>query len=139
MFSLVRISKTLLLTLVLSSCAALSKSPIEGTVGFRGGDRDVDVGSVGGGGDSVALWLAILGLIVTPVLGAVLYKYGFRPLRIWREKNGNGNGSANGKNGGSQGDKLCVEYSRWGPPSSHLPDVPHLGHLTDGIQKTNGK
>ncbi len=139
MLSLVRTAKTLLLTLVLSSCAAVPitvpiEAPIEATVGFRGGDQEI--GSVGGGGDSIALWLAIIGLVVTPVLGAGLYKYAFRPLRIWKEKNGNGHST--GKNGG-QGDKLCVEYSRWGPPSSHLPDVPHLGHLTDGIQKTNGK
>lgn len=86
MFSLVRTAKTILLTLALGSCAALSKSPVEATVGYRGGDREI--GSVGGDGDSIALWLAILGLVITPILGAFLYKYVFRPVRIWRE-NGN--------------------------------------------------
>lgn len=106
--------KTLVLTLVLSSCATIPiTAPIEAMVGYRGGDREV--GSIGGGGDSVALWLAILGLIVTPFLGAILYKYGFRPFRLWREKNGNGNG--NGRKTSNQGEDVCIKYSRWGSSS----------------------
>lgn len=136
MLSSALITKTSLLLLALSSCAAIPiKAPIEAMLGYKGGDREV--GSIGGGGDSVALWLAILGLIVTPILGAILYKYGFRPFRLWRERNGNGNG--NGKKAGPHGDDLCIKYSRWGPSSSPLEDVPHLGPLMDGIQKTNGK
>lgn len=136
MLSLVRIAKMILLILVLSNCAAIPiTAPVEATLGYRGGDREV--GSIGGGGDSVALWLAIVGLIVTPVLGAVLYKYGFRPFRLWREKNGNGNG--NGKRGSSQGDDLCVKYSRWGPSSLPLQDALHLGPLPDGHPTTKTK
>lgn len=99
---------------------------------------DIDVGDidVGGGGDSIALWMAILGLIVTPVLGAVLYKYGFRPFRLWRERNGNGNSNRNGKRGSSQGDDLCVKYSRWGPSYSPLPDAPQPRSLPDGHPTT---
>lgn len=59
------------------------------------------VGTIGGGEDTIALWLAIL----APVLGAGLYKYGFRPFRLWRE---NGRSGGNGK----PGETLCVKYDR---------------------------
>lgn len=125
----VHLGQMILLTLVLSSCAAIPiTAPIEATLGYRGGDREI--GSIGGDGDTIALWLAILGLVITPLLGASVYKYVFRPFRMWRERNGNGNG--NGTRGSSQGDNLCVKYSRWGPSSSPLPDAPQLGNLPDG-------
>lgn len=49
---------------------------------------DLTTGDIGGNGDSIALWLAILSLGGSPLLGSFLYQFGFRKIRLWR-KNGN--------------------------------------------------
>lgn len=55
---------------------------------------------IGGDGDSVALWLAIL----APLFGSLLYQFGFRRIRIWRE---NGIKYIKATNGGRM---LCLGY-----------------------------
>lgn len=96
---------------VLAGCAAFRSgeaplASIEAVVGVKstetndistsvGGDMNVGGDStggsvIGGGGDSVALWLAILALAaqpITAVVGALLYQYMLRPRRI-RKENG---------------------------------------------------
>ena len=52
------------------------------------------IGDIGGGGDSVALWLAIMGLVLLPLAslaGALIYQHVLRPRRIVKE-NGNAGG-----------------------------------------------
>ena len=45
------------------------------------------------GGDSIALWLAIAGLVITPIAGAKLYEKVIRPMRLAKNHNG---GAVNG-------------------------------------------
>ncbi len=90
--------------LALAGCATLrsGESPlaaVDTTVGLRSTDvgRDMDVGRdstggsvIGGGGDSVALWMAVLGLATQPLMavaGALMYQHVMRPRRI-RKENG---------------------------------------------------
>lgn len=61
------------------------------------------IGDIGGGVDSVALWLAIAGLVLLPVasiVGALIYQHVLRPRRIVKESSpalaGNGNGKHDG-------------------------------------------
>jgi hypothetical protein len=79
-----------LLAFLLPSCATAHEDAIritpETTVGYRGGEVSTEIASrVGGGTDSIALWLAIVGLVATPILGALLYQHGFRPRRLRKE------------------------------------------------------
>ena len=100
-----------LVILVVTGCAMLrsGKAPlalVDTTVGVRSTqshETSTDVGGnmavggdstggsvIGGGGDSVALWVAILCLAaqpVTAVAGALLYQHMLRPRRI-RKENG---------------------------------------------------
>lgn len=79
---------------------AVSLSAKDTTVGQRNEStttvtpgRDLNVG---GGSDSIALWLAILGLGIaqpaTALVGALAYQYVLRPMRIGKE-NGKTNGT----------------------------------------------
>lgn len=76
-------------------CAVVEKPEVEVGVtaeisaalaSFR---KEMNVGDIGGGGDSIALWLAITALAVSSVMGAVgggkIYEHVFRPRRIKRE------------------------------------------------------
>lgn len=78
-----------------------------------------DIG-VGGDGDSIALWLAILSLGGSPLLGSLLYQFGFRRVRLWRE---NGNKYIKALNGGRV---LCVECRQsenWNRTSGPSPSL----------------
>jgi hypothetical protein len=50
--------------------------------------KETTTGDIGGGGDSVALWLAIAGLVLLPIAslaGAMIYQHVLRPRRIMSE------------------------------------------------------
>lgn len=100
---------------VVAGCATFRSGEVplaslEATVGVKvtesnetstsvGGDMSVGGDStggsiIGGGGDSVALWMAILCLAaqpITAVAGALLYQHMLRPRRIRKENGANGN------------------------------------------------
>ena len=85
----IHLTHLLLLTLpslaALTGCKALGwiKTTIEPGLGPKG---ELNVGgNVGGGGDSVALWLAIGALTLSPILGGLFYPMILRPLRRWLE------------------------------------------------------
>lgn len=74
----------------------------ENTVGYRK-ESNTSVGDVGGEGDSISLWLAIIALGTAPLMYPAQ-----RTLRLawnsWRGKSGTKSG---------KGEELCVEYSKW--------------------------
>ena len=83
----------LLLSLCLLLGSACRVDPMTQTGWFK--KTATTVGNVGGGGDSVALWMAIISLFllpVTAVAGALVYQHILRPRRIVKE-NGNHNGA----------------------------------------------
>lgn len=77
--------------LLLSLCLPLVSACHVNPVTQAGWFRKTEIGDVGGGVDSVSLWLAILGLALAPVTavaGALVYQHILRPRRIVKE-NGN--------------------------------------------------
>lgn len=67
----------------------------------EGGTAGGTVGTIGGDGDSVALWLAIAALAITPIAYPASRSLRFVWER-WRGKSG----------GREKGVELCVKYSR---------------------------
>lgn len=64
------------------------------------------VGQVGGGGDSVALWLAIAALAVVALSAYPVQRYGRLAWNSWRGKSGLQTRSRKGR-------EMCVKFSEW--------------------------
>lgn len=89
------------LLLILSSCAALKTRFVSPDTRFRG-----STGDIGGDGDSVALWIAILGLTAVALVAYPAQRKVRLAWNSWR------NGSS-GKTRSRKGKDLCIKSSEW--------------------------
>jgi len=93
-------------SLLLSLCWLLGSAcrvdPMTQTGWFK--KTTTAMGDIGGGGDSVSLWLAIAGLVLLPIAslaGALIYQHVLRPRRIMNESSPAQAGKRSGKHNGA--------------------------------------
>jgi len=94
----------LLLNMFLLLVSGCSVNPLTHAGWFKKATTTATTGDIGGGGDSVALWLAIAGLVLLPIAsiaGALIYQHVLRPRRIMNESSPAQAGKGNGKHNGS--------------------------------------